>query len=76
MNYVQREVKRSCSCQFYFLKENEKEMWHDRGHMQIYLGDEQAAYKQSSTETKDIGVIVISDTMEKLSNLIEIITAE
>ena len=44
--------------------------------MQIYLGDEQAAYKQSSTETKDIGVIVISDTMEKLSNLIEIITAE
>ena len=38
-------------------------MWSDRNHFAIYLGEDTAAYKQSNTNTKDVGVILVSDTM-------------
>jgi len=62
--YIKKEIKRQCTCQFYFPQENELEMWSDRGHMQILLADDTAIYKQASNSTKsEIGVILISDTM-------------
>ena len=62
--YIKSEIKKSCSCQFYFLAENEHDMWNDRGHLTIHLNNDTAIYKEATgPEASEIGVIVISDTM-------------
>ena len=63
-DYIKSEIRRSCSCQFYFLAENEQDMWNDRGHLTIHLNNDTAIYKETTgPAASDIGVIVISDTM-------------
>lgn len=61
-DYIREEVKKSCSCQFYFLEENELDMWNDRGHLNIYLDNDTVIYKEAA-QPSNIGVIIISDTM-------------
>ena len=63
-------MKKSCSCQFYFLEENELDMWNDRGHLNIYLNNDTVIYKEAA-QSSDIGVIIISDTMGKCKRYVK-----